>query len=460
MHDLSRQRGVRESSVHARGEGAGEAGRADPIDQLRRSARPRWPSSSPTRCTRTPRRRRRSRRSCSRRRPATRSSCASFCRRCTRRSSSTSTASDGAFRYDAAAVQERGDHRERRRVPRGQAREAAARDARGAARGGGRSAIGSSSGCSRASTTRSVAETAAQPAARDRRRASSRRSSGLESVDRGRARSRRSSTADSRSCHDRVQQAAYATLPEAERPALHLAIGRAGARAAHPRRRDREPALRHRQSLESRHRADRRRRRAPATRRSQHRAPASKARDSTAYDLAVRCFRHAIELVGESGWRDRYEVQCDLHERLAESLGLVADYSGAFAVLDAALEHAASMIDRAKLYTIKTNVLLIMGRIPAALACGREAARMFDVDLPEEKRAGSRAAAARDSNDSRAHGGDRHREPARSARDERIPATPRCSRCSRTACPRRTSTIRIRYALLMLHDGAPVARAR
>ena len=27
--------------------------------------------------------------------------------------------------------------------------------------------------------------------------------------------------------HDRVQQAAYATLPETERPGLHLAIGRA-----------------------------------------------------------------------------------------------------------------------------------------------------------------------------------------------------------------------------------------
>ena len=83
---------------------------------------------------------------------------------------------------------------------------------------------------------------------------------------------------------------------------------------------------------------------------------------------------------------------CDVHQRLAESLGLVADYTAAFAVLDAALEHARSLIDRTKLYTIKTNVLLIMGRIPAALACGRDAARRLRRRPSRGARASARAA--------------------------------------------------------------------
>ncbi len=183
--------------------------------------------------------------------------------------------------------------------------------------------------------------------------------------------------------HDRVQQAAYATLSNAEKPALHLAIGRAllssvSAAQLESRLFDVVNHLNHGVALIG----------DPAERlrlTELNIRAGAKARDATAYDLAVRCFRHAVELLGEAGWRDRYDMQCDVHERLAESLGLVADYNGAFAVLDAALSHAASIIDRAKLYTIKTNVLLIMGRIPAALACGREAARMFNVDLPEEK---------------------------------------------------------------------------
>jgi predicted ATPase/signal transduction histidine kinase len=183
--------------------------------------------------------------------------------------------------------------------------------------------------------------------------------------------------------HDRVQQAAYATLSDSDRPALHLAIGRVllfGTSDAQLETRlfDIVNHLNYGITLIT-HRAERRRLADLNIR------AGAKARDATAYDLAVRCFRHAVELLGESGWKDHYETACDVHQRLAESLGLVADYDGAFAVLDAALAHATSLIDRAKLYTIKTSVLLIMGRIPAALACGRDAARMFFVDLPEEK---------------------------------------------------------------------------
>ena len=110
----------------------------------------------------------------------------------------------------------------------------------------------------------------------------------------------------------------------------------------------------------------------------------TKARDSTAYDLAVLSFRTAIELSGENGWRDRYAFHYDAHRRLAEASGLTADHAGAFAVIEQALEHAASLTDRAHLYGIKTNVLLIVGRIPEALACGREAVRLFGVDWPDD----------------------------------------------------------------------------
>ena len=183
--------------------------------------------------------------------------------------------------------------------------------------------------------------------------------------------------------HDRVQQAAYATLSAQEKPALHLAIGRAllaGTSAAQVDARlfDIVNHLNHGSALIG-DRAERQRLAELNVR------AGAKARDATAYELAVRCFRHAADLLGAEGWTERYELTEDVHERLAESLGLIADYHGAFAVLDAALEHARSMIDRAKLYTIKTSVLLIMGRIPAALACGRDAARMFSIDLPEER---------------------------------------------------------------------------
>ena len=182
--------------------------------------------------------------------------------------------------------------------------------------------------------------------------------------------------------HDRVQQAAYATLPEKERPRLHLAIGRAWLAMAPAAELDARlfDIVGHlnegRASIDD---AEERRRLADLNRRA-----GIKARDATAYDLAVSSFRTAIELDGMAAWRDRYLIQFDTHRRLAEALGLTADAAGALAVIEHALEHTDSLIDRTQLSAIKTNVLLIMGRIPEALACGRAAAREFGVDLPEQ----------------------------------------------------------------------------
>jgi len=182
--------------------------------------------------------------------------------------------------------------------------------------------------------------------------------------------------------HDRVRQAAYATLPVEERPRLHLAIGRAWLAAAPPAELEARlfDIVGHlnegRAGIDE---AEERSRLADLNRRA-----GIKARDATAYDLAVSSFRTAIELDGPAAWRDRYFLQFDTHRRLAEALGLTADAAGALAVIEDALEHADSLIDRTQLSAIKTNVLLIMGRIPEALACGRAAARKFGVDLPEQ----------------------------------------------------------------------------
>jgi predicted ATPase/signal transduction histidine kinase/tRNA A-37 threonylcarbamoyl transferase component Bud32 len=182
--------------------------------------------------------------------------------------------------------------------------------------------------------------------------------------------------------HDRVQQAAYATLPAAERPALHLAIGRAALAMT--------PAA----ELESRvfdivgHLNEGRALIADEAERRRladlNRRVGIKARDSTAYDLAVSSFRTAIELDGEDAWRDRYAAQFDTHRRFAEALGLTADAAGSLEVIEHTLARAGSLIDRANLNAIRTNTLLILGRIPEALACGRAAAREFGIDLPEQ----------------------------------------------------------------------------
>ena len=130
--------------------------------------------------------------------------------------------------------------------------------------------------------------------------------------------------------HDRVQQAAYSTLSAQDKPALHLAIGRAllaGASSSQLETRLFDIVNHLNQGSELI--VDRAERWQLA---DLNVRAGAKARDATAYELAVRCFRNAATLLGNEGWAERYDAQCDVHQRLAESLGLVADYHGAFAV--------------------------------------------------------------------------------------------------------------------------------
>jgi predicted ATPase/signal transduction histidine kinase/tRNA A-37 threonylcarbamoyl transferase component Bud32 len=183
--------------------------------------------------------------------------------------------------------------------------------------------------------------------------------------------------------HDRVQQAAYSDLEDHERPELHLAIGRVLLGESPDAQQDNRlfDIVNHlnqgRVLIEDR---DERLRLAELNIRA-----GTKARNSTAYALAVRSFEHAIDLLGPETWTEHYALGSDAHARLAESLCLTADYAAAFAVIDSALEHTVSAIDRAHLYTLRTSVHLSMGQMPEALACGRQAAALFDIDLPEDR---------------------------------------------------------------------------
>ncbi len=181
--------------------------------------------------------------------------------------------------------------------------------------------------------------------------------------------------------HDRVRQAAYDLIPEPERPELHLVIGRmllAGMTADTPDQQlfDLVNHLNHGRALIS----------APEERRRVAEAnldAGARARRSTAYALAARCYETALELLGEEGCAEAYALCMPAHLKLGECLALTAEYEAAFAVIDRALEGARTDIDKANLYALKTSVYLGLGHMPEALACGRRAARLVNVDLPE-----------------------------------------------------------------------------
>jgi predicted ATPase len=180
--------------------------------------------------------------------------------------------------------------------------------------------------------------------------------------------------------HDRVQQAAYALVPVAARPALNLSIGRTLLAAAGDdtsgllfeivNHMNQGIAL-----IDSRHERLRLAR--------LNLQAATRARNSTAYDLATRTCRSAIELLGWDAWDENHALAFEAHLRLSECQALMADFEGAFASIDLALPHVRATADRGRLLTVRTHTFLSMGDMTGAVACGRQAAQLFGLDLPE-----------------------------------------------------------------------------
>jgi len=181
--------------------------------------------------------------------------------------------------------------------------------------------------------------------------------------------------------HDRVQQAAYALVPAAARPALNLSIGRTLLAAAGEDATNQvfEIVNHMNQGIAL---IDARAERLRLARLNL--AAATRARNSTAYDLATRACRSAIELLGWDAWGENYALAFEAHLRLAESQALIADFEGALATIDGALPSARNAADKGLLLTVRTHTYLSMGDMTGAVACGRQAVQLFGLELPEQ----------------------------------------------------------------------------
>ena len=181
--------------------------------------------------------------------------------------------------------------------------------------------------------------------------------------------------------HDRIQQAAYATIPAEGRAGLHLSVGRIlllGTAEADLDTRIFEIVHHLNQGMEVIEEPAERLQLAKLNLRA-----GARARNSTANALAVQCFRNGIELPGPDAWLAHYESAYELHAKLAECLCLTADHQGALAVLKEAAGHARAGADRSKLHTLEVIVCVSKGDMRAALECARPAAESIGIRMSE-----------------------------------------------------------------------------
>ncbi|NUQ75829.1 MAG: AAA family ATPase [Polyangiaceae bacterium] len=181
--------------------------------------------------------------------------------------------------------------------------------------------------------------------------------------------------------HDRVQQAAYSMIDEADRPRIHLDVGRlllsqGGADARGERLFEIVDHLNMGAPLIE----------DPAERLDLARSncfAGTRAKTGTAYEAAIKYLRRGAALIGEDGWGAHYELLFALNKELAECEYLIGNHERALALFHDLVGRARSNMDRAQIYSLLV-VLHHMGiRIADALEAGRSGLALFGISMPE-----------------------------------------------------------------------------
>jgi PAS domain S-box-containing protein len=181
--------------------------------------------------------------------------------------------------------------------------------------------------------------------------------------------------------HDRIQEAAYSLIPQAQRTETHLRIGRlllaqltADATAEHVfavvNQLNRAVDL----VVDVEEKASLLRMNALA---------GKKAKSAIAYASARNYLAQAAALAAPDAWRRLYDETFELHLLFSECEYLVGNFAAADRLFDLILANARSHVDRAKVYGLRMKLYQVAGKYDDGVAVALEALRLFGVTFPD-----------------------------------------------------------------------------
>ncbi len=177
--------------------------------------------------------------------------------------------------------------------------------------------------------------------------------------------------------HDRVQEAAYALAEPADRPALHLRIGRLLRAGLDPHK----PAfavVNHLNQGAALIQDDGEREAL-----AELNVQASRmAQEAAAFDLASDLAQRALDLRGEGWWTRAPQAALAWHVHAARMAYLADQGPRMEALLRSALPHAHAPTEQAELLGVRVEALFAAGDLDGVLTAGLQALALLDVQLP------------------------------------------------------------------------------
>ncbi|MDZ8093530.1 MAG: AAA family ATPase [Nostoc sp. DedQUE05] len=181
--------------------------------------------------------------------------------------------------------------------------------------------------------------------------------------------------------HDRVQQAAYSLIPEAQKQSTHLQIGRLLLQNTPKEQQSGIFAIvnQFNYGLELLKEADER----------EHLSRLNliagcKAKNSTAYATAVEYLKVAMLLLPINAWQSSYDLALAVYESAAEAEYLNTNFESSKSLVEIILKNAKSPLEKVRTYEIQIQSYTAQNKFIEAIATGREALQLLDLTLPED----------------------------------------------------------------------------
>ncbi|HEX8536751.1 MAG TPA: AAA family ATPase, partial [Cystobacter sp.] len=182
--------------------------------------------------------------------------------------------------------------------------------------------------------------------------------------------------------HDRVQQAARSLLPDQERRALHLRIGRLMRSGLTPAEQDEAlfTIVGH-LNLGSELIGQQEERDELA---ALNLAAGRKGQASAAHAAALGYFEAGLALLGDERWTRCYELTLQLYTQATEASFLSRDFQRMEHHAAEVLTHARGLLDSCKVYEVRSQALLIQNRLEDAVLTLRQSLALLGVDFPAQ----------------------------------------------------------------------------
>jgi protein kinase len=181
--------------------------------------------------------------------------------------------------------------------------------------------------------------------------------------------------------HDRVQQAAYSLIPEAQRQPTHLHIARL--LLTNPAEEEREDKLfeivnHFNQGLELLVEPARRREVAELNLRA-----GQKAKEAAAFRTAWDYFTVARRLLPEDSWQNSYGFTLEVFESSVEAAYLSGEFEAMEELFDVVLQRAQTFLDTVKVHEVIIQALTARTKLQEAVDTGLGFLRSLDIAFPQ-----------------------------------------------------------------------------